>query len=101
MTYSPIYLPESKPDIREAYEYYDGCSAGLGDEFLDQLRDDVAKACSNPFLHAILEGEIRAAPMTRFPYVVYYRIDGNKVVVVTVQYAGRDSKWWKRRAGIR
>ena len=55
MTFSPIYLPESKPDIKEAFDYYESCSAGLGDEFLDQLSDDVAQFCLNPHLYAVLQ----------------------------------------------
>jgi plasmid stabilization system protein ParE len=101
MIFSLTYLPESSPDIREAFAFYDSRSTGLGDEFLDQMRDDAEQIRINPFLHSIIQDEVRAAPMRRFPYVIYYRIEETKVMILTVQYSGRDSMWWKRRSKSR
>ena len=38
--------------------------------------------------------EVRRAFVSRFPYMVFYRIEPRQVVVLTVLHMARDSKLW-------
>jgi len=46
-----------------------------------------------------LRGSIRRALLRRFPYVVYFAIEADIVVVVAVLPASRDPAEWQRRTG--
>jgi plasmid stabilization system protein ParE len=42
---------------------------------------------------------IRRALLRRFPYAVYFAVDGDVVVVIAVLHASRDPAEWQRRRG--
>lgn len=98
MSLPVAYLPEARDDINAAYHHYDSLGAGLGDRFLDALRQAVERIADNPDLYAILHRDVRAAPLRRFPYVIYYRAEPGQVLVVAVQHGRRSSKAWSGRA---
>jgi plasmid stabilization system protein ParE len=98
MTLPVVYLPEAEADIAAAVAWYDGQSPGLGDQLLGALRQVIDYIRDNPQLYGAFRRDIRAAPLSRFPYVVYYRDRGNDVLVIAVQDGRRSSRAWLRRA---
>jgi toxin ParE1/3/4 len=97
MSRAAVYLPEAENDIDTAYGWYDGQRAGLGEQFLKALRDLVDRLCANPHLYAVFHNDIRAAPLRRFPHVVYYRDRGTDILVVAVMHGRRSSRAWRGR----
>jgi plasmid stabilization system protein ParE len=93
-----IYLPEARDDIDQAYTAYEHRCAGLGDQFLDALGDRVNLIQANPQLYGVVYQDIRAAPLRRFPYVVYYRAEPAQVVVIAVRHGSSDPGTWQTRA---
>jgi plasmid stabilization system protein ParE len=98
MSLPAIYLPEAQDDVDAAYTRYEQRLAGLGDRFLEALRDLVDRIGDNPALYGVLHQDVRAAPMRRFPYVVYYRAEADKVVIIAVQDGRRSAQAWQGRA---
>ena len=98
MTLPVAYLPEAEDDVDAAYAGYEQRLAGLGDQFLEALRDQVDRIRDNPALYGVLHQDVRAAPLRRFPYVVYYRAEASRVVIIAVQHGGRSSRAWQGRA---
>jgi toxin ParE1/3/4 len=92
-----VYLPGARDDIDIAYLGYEQRQAGLGDRFADTVRDQVARIQANPSLYGKIYQDVRAAPMRRFPYVVYYRLEGGVVIIVAVQHGSRDWSSWQSR----
>jgi plasmid stabilization system protein ParE len=70
---------------------------GLGDRFLEQLRRRIETIADNPELYTILRDGVRAAPLRRFPYVVYYRFEEGTVFVLAVLHGRRDPQVWMSR----
>ena len=91
------YLPEAQDDIDATYASYEQHHAGLGDQFLEKVRERVDQISANPLLYAILHQDVRAAPLRRFPYVIYYRADDTMVLIVAVLHGRRGSRAWQRR----
>src|SRR5689334_9502013 len=83
MNASVSYLPEAEDDIANTHAYYEQQLAGLGEEFLKALQVVVQRICENPELHGKIRNDIRAVQLRRFPYVVYYRNHGTRVLVIT------------------
>ena len=89
MSVPVVYLPTAEDDIDEGFNWYEGQLTGLGDQFLAELRDTLDRIRDNPQLYAAFRRDIRAAPLHRFPYVVYYRDRGSDALVIAVQHGRR------------
>lgn len=97
MSATVIYLPEARDDVDGTYLSYEQRSSGLGERFLEQLRTTVERIQFNPELYGVFEDEVRAVPLRQFPYVIYYRIAANSVVILAVLDGRRDPKVWRSR----
>ena len=97
MSLPVVYLPEARDDIDNAYAGYERQRAGLGDRFLEALRTQVDAARANPLLYGLIHQDIRAAPLRRFPYVLYYRAGAAQIVVIAVQHGRRSPEAWLGR----
>ena len=97
MSVSAVYLPPAEDDIAAAHAAYEGQQAGLGDRFLEAVRDQVDRIRSNPQLYGAYRRDVRAAPLRGFPYVVYYRNRGTDVLIIAVQHGRRSNRAWRDR----
>ncbi len=91
------FLIEARSDIDQAYQRYEGYREGLGQRFLDKLEDRMKHVCDFPEAYAVIDYGVRAAPLKKFPYIVYYRYENEHIFVIGVIYCYRDSHAWKRR----
>jgi plasmid stabilization system protein ParE len=96
--YRLVSEPSVDLDVEAAYEWYENERAGLGIEFLDELRATYNRIADGPLKYQELRGGIRRALLRHFPYAVYFAIDGDIVVVVAVLHASRDPAKWQRRS---
>src|SRR5438067_1696546 len=92
-----IYLPDARTDVDGAYEYYEQRQLGLGERFLEQLQIRVDTISQHPEQYAILRDEVRAAPLRRYPYVVYYRFEAGTVFILAVLHGHRNPQAWMNR----
>ncbi len=90
-------LAEAEEDIDSAFQGYECVQAGLGERFLAELRQVSERVSTWPELYGIVEGNIRAATLNRFPQVVFYRVEANRVLVVGVIHGRRSWKVWQDR----
>ncbi|MBI2371807.1 MAG: type II toxin-antitoxin system RelE/ParE family toxin [Deltaproteobacteria bacterium] len=81
MTYRLIVRRQAKADIREAARRYEEQRPGLGRTFVRQIDALLDRVRVNPMQHQVVYREIRRAIPRRFPYGVFYRIDGLDVLV--------------------
>jgi plasmid stabilization system protein ParE len=96
---APIaFLPGAEDDIEAGYRWYERQRIGLGGRFLEALRELTDQIRDNPRLYGFFRRDVRAAPLQRFPYVVYYRDRGTDVLVIAVQHGRRASRAWQSRA---
>jgi len=78
------YHPAVERDLRETIQYYNGCSAGLGSEFLNEFERQVLNIASNPLQWVEIEDGVRRALLRRFPYTVYFRVVSMDLLRITV-----------------
>jgi plasmid stabilization system protein ParE len=86
-------------DVAAAYEWYEKERAGLGREFLDELRATYDRVADGPLKYQHLRSGIRRALVRRFPYGVYFAVEDDAIVVLAVLHASRDPAEWQRRKG--
>lgn len=94
-------LHRAEVDLFEAVRYYEHCRHGLGLEFQDEVDATLAKIGESPARFGTYEGkhlrrEYRRALVERFPYVVFYQIRGEEILVVAVAHTRREPGYWEK-----
>ena len=62
---------------------------------MDEVLERIGRT---PEMYTMDYQEVRRALTRRFPYAVYYRMAGNKVVVLGILHTRRDPHEWQSRA---
>jgi len=76
-------LPAALDDLDRGRRFYARHGKSLGDYFLDALFADIDSLELYAGLHAMVFGYHRSLAK-RFPYSVYYQVDGNMCIVFRV-----------------
>lgn len=89
MSFALIFKPLAQAEVAEAFAWYSQPDIGMGSEFLDEF-ERIERF--NPLLHPRVEDDIRRASLRRFPYSLFYVIDGTEVQVLSCFHQHRDPK---------
>ena len=81
MTYSIRFLPRVEDDAVAGYVRYESKVPGLGEKFLRLFYARASEISENPLLYRKVHGEFRRRLLRQFPYAIYFRIEGDEVVV--------------------
>ena len=81
-----------------AVAWYDQARPGLGRDFEAEVEAVLVAAAAAPDRYPVADGDVREAPVSGFPYCVYYRVRSNKLIVVAVYHQSRDPSGWRGRA---
>jgi len=92
-----IIRPEAEADLANARDWYEGQRAGLGAEFLLCVEEVLERIGRMPEMYAVVYHSARRALTRRFPYAVYYCIEGDDVVVLGILHTHRDPREWQSR----
>ena len=87
----------AKVDLREAFEWYEARSTGLGFEFLRAARAALALIERSPEQFPVVLDDIRRAHLLRFPYAVYYFLDDERIVVIACAHGRQHPRRWSSR----
>lgn len=90
--------PEAKSEFEEAAQWYESQREHLGLEFLDEVEAVFQLIADNPQIAPVVHGSTRRAMTRRFPFGIYYRIDGDSVIVLAVMHGSRHPRHWKQRS---
>jgi len=96
MSYTLIPSDEATADILEGIDWYNEQKTGLGRLFYEILWQSFELIEQMPFAYAVRYKNLRACPLKKFPFLVYYFVDKDTkvVTVVAVLHTKRD---WKNR----
>lgn len=97
--YRLVAEPQVDLDVAAAFQWYDKEQAGLGHEFLYELRTTYNRIADGPLKYQHLRSGIRRALVCRFPYGVYFATEDDVIVVLAVLHVSRDPAEWQRRRG--
>jgi plasmid stabilization system protein ParE len=92
-----VFRPQAEFEITEAADWYEEQGVGLGAEFLRVLDACIATVERNPHQYPRVHGEVRRAPLRRFPYGLIYRVHEKEILIVACIHARRDPKHWQDR----
>lgn len=92
MTYTLRFLPEVEKDVIAGYAWYEEKAPGLGEEFLRMFYACAGEIPRNPLLYSKVYREFRRRLLRRFPYAIYFRIEGNEIIVFGLFHCVRDPR---------
>jgi plasmid stabilization system protein ParE len=99
MKYAVEFRKEALQDILEAIAWYENHREGLGDEFFISLENSKHLIEQNPLQFAQKYKGIRKAIITRFPYIIYFKVENpGKVIVFAVLHMKRSEKQIRQRS---
>jgi plasmid stabilization system protein ParE len=85
--------PAARIDLDKARDWYERQRPGLGDEFLASVADAFTRMEEAPEQFPFYHRDFRRVLTDRFPYKVFFRIEGNAVIVFRILHAARDHTW--------
>lgn len=92
-----VIIEEAELDVAGAHDWYEQQRPGLGDKCLAELRAAIGRVRAEPHVHPHIEGGVQRLLVRRFPYVILYRDEPERAVVIAVFHAKRDPIVWRER----
>jgi plasmid stabilization system protein ParE len=97
--YQIVVEPRAAREADAAANWYEDESPGLGQQFLTELNATYHRVLSGPLGYQVRRGDTRRAPLRRFPYAIFFAIEGDVIIVTAVLHVRRHPTEWQRRRG--
>ena len=91
------FHPGAEQDLNEAIDYYNARQTGLGERFLHAVDLAIDSILQDPERLPVVQKQVRRERVQRFPYDVYFRVDGDAVRILAVKHDARDASYWTHR----
>jgi toxin ParE1/3/4 len=91
------FHPDARSEFLESVRYYQHQQSGLGERFLEAVRDAIQRVCDRPLLYRSIEVNVRKCHVVRFPYGIIYRLKDGKIEILAVMHLRRKPGYWRDR----
>ena len=88
---------EARPDLRQAYDYYEAAQQGLGKRFVRHFIEAIDAISERTESFPIMYKNARRAIIQKFPYGVFFRDVGTHLDIFAVVDLRRHPRVWRRR----
>src|SRR5690348_11550340 len=82
MARTVVYKPAAQAEITDTAQHLEVQRPRFGRLFIDEVRRIEDFLRDNPELYASVSGPIRRAVLRRFPYGLFYVVEGDQIVVL-------------------
>jgi plasmid stabilization system protein ParE len=91
--------PEAEEELAAAAEWYEARRAGLGVELVASIDGALEEILAAPLSCAAWRPDrpYRKKVVRRFPYVIFFTLEDETVVVVAIAHTRRRPGYWARR----
>lgn len=94
----PIVLRSAVYDeLTAAADWYDENRVGLGNELLEETDAALNIVAERPESFPIVWKDVRRVLLRRFPYAIYFKVEGKRVLVMCFVHTARSPRFWKKR----
>ena len=98
MAYRLEFRPDAFADVAEAFSWYKQRDPGLSTTFEAELDRTLKLIVTMPSAGRMVYRTLRRALVHRFPFAVYYVLNGDSIEVRAVLHTSRHPQTWRRRA---
>lgn len=92
-----VINPNAESDSTEAVVWYNLQREGLGEDFLLALEAKLNEIQRNPNQFTSAYKNVKRAFLKRFPYGVFFIIEGNTIYILAIIHSSRSPKIWQKR----
>jgi hypothetical protein len=90
-------LDSAAQDLLDGARFYELQERALGEYFLDSLYADIDSLILYAGIHATFFRHYQRMLAKRFPFAVYYKVDGDTVLIYAVLDCRRNPAWTRKR----
>lgn len=94
-----VFLLSADIDIQKAYEFYENYQTGRGIVFMQHLDAAFSHLRQFPEIGRVFHGNYRRLLIRRFPYGIFYTIEGVRIIVAWIMDLRQDPETIIRRLG--
>ena len=87
-------LAQARQELRDAAEYYERRSIGLGVDFTRKVDRAISAIRETPECWPVIRKNIRRQLISRFPYCLLYKIDSDQIIVLAVMHLRQRPGYW-------
>ena len=90
-----VVLEDAAQDIEDGWRFYDSREPGVGDYFAESILSDLDSLVLYAGVHRLHFGFYRMLSK-RFPFAIYYEVEGELAYVYAILDMRRDPLWLRR-----
>lgn len=90
---------DAEKEMLESYDWYEtqDPNIGLGERFLKSIFERIYKIIEKPESFSYDFGNVRKAPIKKFPFNVFYIFESTVVYIIAIWHKSRRPFGWKNR----
>jgi plasmid stabilization system protein ParE len=92
-----VVRPAAANDLASTYRWYEERQSGLGEALLEEAQAVMDRMLLLPRAYPVVHRDTRRALIRRFPYGIFFRVDGDAVIVLAVYHLRRNPRSWQQR----
>lgn len=99
MSWQVVVRKAAEIEIAEATTWYEGQRPRLGRQFVESVERALVEIAERPEAWPlwIAKRPYRKFVLSRFPFTIFYKVEGATLVVVAVAHSRRKPGYWMRR----
>jgi plasmid stabilization system protein ParE len=87
----------AEKEFGDAIAWYEAGRAGLGQGFRAAIEEYFQRIAANPEWFPAVRGEVRRAVVRRFPFVIHFLIEKERLVILSIFHTSRQPEQLKYR----
>lgn len=95
MTFRLRIRAAARDDLRDARDWYSRHSSDLADRFAEEIAAVLSFVEERPLMYRAVYKGIRRAMTRRFPYAVYFVVDGERISILRILHQARHPRNWQ------
>ncbi len=92
-----VFTQAARAELIEAQDWYEGQAPGLGRRFRAEVDALTERISAHPLQFPVVFKNVRRALLRRFPYMLFFTIEDDTLLVFACFHASRDPRRWQRR----
>lgn len=97
MSYELTFRQEAEIDLEKSAKWYEQQKEHLGFDFLDEVEKKCSVITNTPLIFEEVYKKLRRVVIDRFPFNIFYLVEGKLIIIVAVIHGSRHPKKWQKR----
>jgi toxin ParE1/3/4 len=95
--FTVIFTQAARAELIDAQDWYEGQVPGLGRRLREAIDALTERMRANPQQFPVVFKNVRRAFLRRFPYSLFFVVEGDTLLVIACFHASRDPSQWQKR----